>query len=98
MGKRVDKLECSPGKGEVRSPWHVLPGVMESTGCVLGGGVEFNPQKSPVRGPTVGGETAITSMHMMWLNSAGPMAKVWDTRSLWQWPHWDVLFGLARSC
>lgn len=77
----MDKLGNGAGKGKARSPWHVLPGVMESRVCVLQGGVEFNPQKSPVKGSMVDGEAAITSTRVTWLNSAGPMAKVWDTRS-----------------
>lgn len=66
----------------MRSPWHVLPRVMGTRACVLGGGVESNPQKSPVKGPMMDGEAAITSTHVTWLNSAGPRAKGWDTGSL----------------
>lgn len=62
---------------------------------MLRGGVEFNPHKSPMKGPTVAAEPAITSARTMWLDSAGLTAKVWDTWSLWQWPHWDVFCSLG---
>lgn len=64
--------------------------VMGSRGRVLGGGV--NPHKSPMKGPTV---AAIASTRTVWLDSAGLTAKVWDSRSLWQWPHWDVFCSLG---
>lgn len=53
---------------------------MESRARVLREGVEFDPQRSPVKRPMGDGEAAVTSMRVVWFNSAGLTARVWGSR------------------